>query len=312
MADSSSGPAARPRGYDEFSAALGRVVTPEGVARGLAFRPRPTDIVISPYAKCGTTWLQQIVHGLRTHGDMDFDDISRVVPWIETAHDLGIDLDAEQRANPRAFKSHLPWHPIPKGARYVVSLRDPKDALASMYRFMEGWFFEPDTVTIDELVLRRSLDRSEGRDYWTHFASWWARRGDPGVLLLAYELVKEDLPGTVRRVADFAGIEADDTLVDLVAEQASLPFMLAHKDRFDDLLMRRLSERVCGLPAGSDSAKVRQGEVGSGVREMSAQVAERIDAMWRDAIETELGLGSYQEAVEILRGALPSGRCGPG
>ena len=48
-------------------------------------------------------------------------------------------------AEPRAFKSHLPWMAVPKGARYIVSLRDPRDALVSMYRFMEGWFFEPGT-----------------------------------------------------------------------------------------------------------------------------------------------------------------------
>ena len=42
-----------------------------------------------------TTWIQQIVHMLRSGGDMDFDDISRVSPWIEVAFALGGDLDAE-------------------------------------------------------------------------------------------------------------------------------------------------------------------------------------------------------------------------
>ena len=60
---------------------------------------------------------------------MDFDDISRVVPWIETARCSIIDLEAPQRAEPRGFKSHLSYAAIPKGARYVVSLRDPKDAI---------------------------------------------------------------------------------------------------------------------------------------------------------------------------------------
>ena len=42
----------------------------------------------------------------------------------------------------------------------------------------------------------------------------------------------------------------------------SLEAMLAHKDKYDDLLMRELSERRAGLPPGSDSAKVRKGRVG--------------------------------------------------
>jgi len=32
--------------------------------------------------KCGTTWMQQIVHGLRTRGSMDFNEITRVVPFL--------------------------------------------------------------------------------------------------------------------------------------------------------------------------------------------------------------------------------------
>jgi membrane protein len=88
--------------------------------RWQAFQPRPSDIIITPYAKCGTTWLQQIAHGLRTRGSMDFNEITEVTPWIENAALLGWDLDAEQAANPRLFKSHLAWREVPKGARYIV------------------------------------------------------------------------------------------------------------------------------------------------------------------------------------------------
>ena len=46
---------------------------------------------------------------------MDFDDISRVVPWIEMGRRVDIDLNAEQRGNPRGFKSHLEFDQLPKG-----------------------------------------------------------------------------------------------------------------------------------------------------------------------------------------------------
>lgn len=49
-------------------------------ALGLAFKPHPSDI-ITPYAKCCTTLLQQITHELRTRGSIDFDEINSVVPW---------------------------------------------------------------------------------------------------------------------------------------------------------------------------------------------------------------------------------------
>jgi hypothetical protein len=111
----------RARSHAELVKLQPRFVGQDEVAASIkAYRPRPTDIVISPAGKCGTTWLQQTFHTLRTRGDMDFDDISRVVPWIETAQSLGIDLEAPQRAEPRGFKSHLPYDRIPKGSRYVV------------------------------------------------------------------------------------------------------------------------------------------------------------------------------------------------
>src|SRR3954451_2025448 len=86
----------------------------ESTQYGVSYQAQPTDLFISPFAKCGTTWLQQIVHGLRTGGAMDFSEITEVVPWLEMAFDLGLDLDAPQPA-PRAFKSHLTWDDIPKG-----------------------------------------------------------------------------------------------------------------------------------------------------------------------------------------------------
>jgi hypothetical protein len=114
----------------EMAELQGKLFQPQQIADSIkSYRPRPTDIIISPFAKCGTTWLQQTFHTLRTRGDMDFDDISRVVPWIETAQGTGVDVEGPQRGEPRGFKSHLPYDQMPKGARYVVSLRDPKDAL---------------------------------------------------------------------------------------------------------------------------------------------------------------------------------------
>src|SRR5882757_1875779 len=115
-----------------------------------SYRPRASDVVIASFANCGTTWLQQMFHALRTRGDMSFEEISTVVPWIETAVSLSLDLDAPQCAEPRGFKSHLSYPEIPKGSRYVISVRDPKDVLISSYRFNEGWFFEPGAISITD------------------------------------------------------------------------------------------------------------------------------------------------------------------
>jgi hypothetical protein len=185
-----------------------------------------------------------------------------------------------------------------------VSVRDPRDAMLSLYHFFENWFFEAGTISVDDFArqryFRRGEDRAEGNDYWSHFNSWWAVRDDPAVLLLGYEHMKRDLPGTVRRVARFIGIELDDALFDIVERQSSLAFMLAHKDRFDDRLMRDRSEAVLALPPGSDSAKVRSGRVGSHAGELSPELAQAFDRIWEETVTPVHGLASYADALEAL------------
>ncbi|HEY5644515.1 MAG TPA: sulfotransferase domain-containing protein, partial [Pseudomonadales bacterium] len=239
-----------------------------------------------------------IVHTLRTRGDMDFDDISRVVPWIETSAALGIDLNAEQRAEPRVFKSHLGWDAIPKGGRYINVVRDPADALVSMYRFAEGWFFEPGTVELEEFALTGFVAE---RGYYKHLKSWWPRRNDPDVLFLAYEQMQKDTRRTIRRVADFIGVALDDALLDLTEEHASMAFMLAHKDRFDDYLMRKLSEERLNLPEGSDSAKVREGKSGGGAV-LSGKVRAELERLWAEEITAPLGYPDYASLIAELEG----------
>ena len=110
-------PLRRPTSVPEMFERVVHMFTPQAFEHGMALVPRADDVFIAPYPKSGTTWLQQIVHQLRTGGDMDFDEITRVVPWLEAALDMGLDLDAPQRAEPRAFKTHLAWDLVPKGGR---------------------------------------------------------------------------------------------------------------------------------------------------------------------------------------------------
>src|SRR5580658_1008542 len=231
----------RARSIAEWNEIRGRMSAPEDVPEAIkSYRARPTDIVITPFGKCGTTWLQQTFHTLRTGGDMDFDDISRVVPWIETALVVGLDLEAPQRAEPRGFKSHLSYDRMPKGARYVVSLRDPKDAAVSMFRFMEGWFLEPGSASVDEFALARLAEPDDSSTYWRHLISWWNERDNPDVLTFSYEQMTDQPEASIRRLAAFCGLPLDEALLALTLERSSLAYMLAHKDRFDDAMMRKV------------------------------------------------------------------------
>lgn len=295
--------ASRARSLAEFGKLGGVMFAPADIGAGIgAYRARASDVVITPFAKCGTTWLQQIFHTLRTRGDFDFDDISRVVPWIETAKIVDLDLEGPQRAEPRGFKSHLSYTAVPKGARYIVAFRDPKDACVSMHKFMEGWFLEPGAVSMTEFAENWIGRGAAGTDYWTHLLSWWAERDNPAVLILSYEQMTAEPEAAIRQVAAFCGIALDDELMALTKAQSSFAFMLEHKDRFDDVMMRKASEVRCNLPPGSDSAKVRKGGSGGHKAELSPDIAAAIDAMWAARVAPATGFADYAALVaEIQR-----------
>ncbi|MGE3464349.1 MAG: sulfotransferase domain-containing protein, partial [Pseudomonadales bacterium] len=175
-------------------------------------------------------------------------------------------------------------------------VRDPADALVSMYKFNEGWFLEPGSVSLDEFALTGFIEQ---RGYYKHLKSWWPRRNDPDVLFLAYEHMRRDTRKTIRRVAAFIGVPLDGALLDLTEEHASMAFMLAHKDRFDDYLMRKLSEERMDLPEGSDSAKVREGTSGGGAV-LSPKVRAELDRLWAEEITAELDFPDYASLIATL------------
>ena len=279
----------------EMQDCLNRLMSAQGIQRAQAFRPRSTDVVISPFAKCGTTWVQQIVHGLRTRGSMEFGEITEVVPWIELAYDMGIDPEAAQKANPRAFKSHLPWDRIQKGGRYICVVRDPSDALVSMYRFFEGWYFEPGSISIDAFARGEYMARTAPRSYWHHLASWWPQRVRPDVLLLCFEEMKTDLQRSVHQIAKLMGIAVDRELEDIVIAQSSIEFMRKHETQFDDHLVREARDGACGLPGGARTSKVRAGRVGDHAHELSAEIIDGLNYIWHRDIETRFGFASYAQ-----------------
>ena len=287
-------PVKRPTSVEEMAARLENFFSQESLRQGLSFRPRPSDVFIATYPKCGTTWLQQIAHGLRTRGDMNFREITEVVPWLEVCLDLGMDPNGEQRAEPRLFKSHLTWDLIPKGGKYICVVRDPKDVLISQYHIWEGWFFERGTISLEDSARAFFTAPQLPLRYWNHILSWWPQRNNPNVLLLSYESMKQDSARAVEAVAEFLGVPLDQPLREIVLRQSSIAFMKQHADQFDDHLVRNARDEIAGLPQGGDSSKVRDGNVGNHRTELSTELSEQLDTIWRDEVTPSLGFTDYQ------------------
>ena len=103
------------------------VTTMEALKKGLDFHPWPSDVLLTTGLKCGTTWMQQIMHGLRSGGDMSFEEIDTVFPSLELYYGYQPDGDLafeQPFSPPRFFRTHHPFGMTPQGfGKYIVVTR---------------------------------------------------------------------------------------------------------------------------------------------------------------------------------------------
>ena len=295
------GPVRRPDTIDELRQRLRYFRSAESDRHADRMAPRPTDVFIATYPKCGTTLLQQMAHTLRTRGDMSFDEITAVVPWLESAWDIGIEPGADQTARPRAFKTHRTAAGLPSSSRFIHMTRDPLAVADSFYRFFSGWAFEAGSITLDEFATGMILEGTKAGRYWDHLLSWWPRRHDPNVLFLTYEDFLADPLTVIQQVAALLGIELDPELSEITMQNTSLQFMRRHYRRFDDHLLRRYRDPILGLPADGKTLKVSLANTRR--QQLCLSVQNLFARRWEETIGRELGIPDYLTLRKELRTA---------
>jgi aryl sulfotransferase len=215
------------------------------------WRPRPDDIVIATYPKCGTTWMQRIVGMLVFHSAEPF-SIHDVSPWFDARFREPIEAvaaKAEAQTHRRVLKSHLPLYALPLhdgGVRYIHVARDGRDACLSFHNhslaFTAAALAKFDRIGMEDPRIGRPYPRPEpdfraffrrwvategaaeqatpAPDFFEFERSWWSERARPNILLVHYADLKSDLGGEVRRIAAFLGIECAADIIDRIVEAA--------------------------------------------------------------------------------------------
>ncbi|KOO27862.1 hypothetical protein Ctob_008452 [Chrysochromulina tobinii] len=282
--------------------------TAESVRVGRAIKVRKSDVFVVTYPKCGTTWMTQICQMLRSRGSMDFGEITEVCPWDILAHDCGQNLDDDQLASPRVFKSHESHADIAKGGKYIYVARDPLDAFFSFYKFLPAYTgLQPNDI--DERAFSDAIfaGASHSGQIWNHLLGWWDHRHDPNVLFIFFEDLAENLREQVVRVATFMGLDPnDEPLIKLVLERASFDFMSSEQQahHFDDHFVRSKILPKMGLAPNTPLlvSKVRRdgGTVGSR-RKLPEDVALKLKAKWATIVQPRTGCADYAALRESLR-----------
>ena len=212
-------------------------------ARWDGFQHRPGDVFVCTPPKCGTTWTQAIVASILWPDGRPPGPVMAISPWIEMKLMPAADMRAmlATQTHRRFMKSHTPADGIPwfDDARYIFVARDGRDAFMSLCNHMEKFRDEvrghlnaqaPDGIQKLEAWdgdLHRFFQtwRADDGVFFGHVASFWARRGQSNLLLVHYNDLKADLPGEMRRVADFIGADVPAAAWPAVVERCRFETM---------------------------------------------------------------------------------------
>ena len=283
---------------------------------------RRGDVIVATFAKCGTTWLEQILLLLVARGDAGaLDPVhknaysaarGRGKVWLEAA--LSADggfgafgkrgegapvslADFEDMPAPRIIKSHARRRlllgrddagDLPEGVRVVVVTRNPKDACTSGYYHA----FNPH---------KRGWPFAAWASAWAAGAvpsgSWfeWTREWRDGEdwdradrLWIHYEDMLDDPVDAVARVARLLWPDEalDQTLIETVAEKAGFSAMRAQIAAQDD-----------DWAAGR--GHMRKGKVGDWQTHFSPRLADDFDLLYHRHFK-KTGLVYDQGSAELL------------
>jgi len=206
------------------------------------FKPRADDVLITTAPKAGTTWMQQILHQLRSGGDDRFDSIDEVVPWLELprqgkAWQQRL-LEYDAIASPRVFKTHCTFEQTPggvDGAKIILSSRDPRDCCVSFYHHQMNMTNQARKLTgrqapasFDEFFERWI----EFAAWFRNVASWWPHRQHHNVLWLRYEDMKANFETSIDQILDFLDWALSKEQKQRAMEFSSFAWMKQHADKF--------------------------------------------------------------------------------
>lgn len=268
---------------------VGRVTHRPGFwsKRWRGYAPDEHDVIVCCYFKSGTNWTLQIAQQIAWRGSAEFDHIHDRVAWpdaVKPGYAIGLGDPGPRSESPtglRVIKTHAPWNEIPYSpkARYVLVVRDPKDAFVSSYHFIRDVALGPLMPSVESWH-RAYLGPTFPPGNWAeHAASYWRARELENVLFLSFKEMKQDLRRAVERIAAHVGVELSPEELERVLARSSFAYMKAKDSQFAPGAL---------TPWSAGGALVRSGRQGGSSELLSVDEQLRIDETFQRRLR-ELG-----------------------
>lgn len=213
------------------------------------FAFRDDDIIIATWAKSGTTWTQQIVGQLIFDGQEAL-PVADMSPWLDFVlppPEAGPELVKTQKHR-RFVKTHLPLDALtfsPR-AKYLYVGRDGRDAAWSMHNHHANFTADfypqfnnnprkgpdpgprltpPNPDVVEYFREWLYWGGYPWWPFWENVRTWWAARNLPNVMLVHFANLKADMPGQMRRIAEFLDIRIDEKRWPTIVEHCTFDYM---------------------------------------------------------------------------------------
>jgi aryl sulfotransferase len=213
------------------------------------FKFRDNDIIISTYAKSGTTWVQQMIAQMMLGPDPEL-AVAEMSPWMDLrVPPKQVKLPhLEAQTGRRFLKMHLPVDALvysPR-AKYIYIGRDGRDVALSVYNHHANanatWYAALNDTPgrVGPPIERPPADIHQywvdwmERDgfpwwpFWENVRSWWAIRDLPNLMLVHFAELKQDLPGQMRAMAKFLEMPVKESDWPAILEYCSFDWMKAN------------------------------------------------------------------------------------
>ncbi len=194
----------------------------------ILFGERDDDIYISTYPKSGTTVMQMILYQLTTDGNMDFNHIYDVSPWIRNAsHKKQAPV---KLPSPRLIKTHDYYHKFQKKTkgRFIYVYRNGMDVAVSLYHQQKNY-------NKSDLEFNKFLTTFFKRKAWfKHTKDWFRNKNNFPVLYVKYEDLIKNKKKEIMRIIDFCELKSSEEAIARAIKYSSFDYMKKHENKFGD------------------------------------------------------------------------------
>lgn len=237
----------QPNYFDTPYFRLSHAFIKETFLDSLSYEAKEDDLFIATYPKNGTTWTQQIVYLIQHQAQPpdSFDHLYSNSVFLEMKGKEAI----KRIQPPGSIKVHLPLELTPWNdkAKYIVVIRNPKDALVSYFHHHVGMdiYYDFKDGSFDDFFNMWIGGQCEFGDYYHFVNSWLSMKHLDNVFFITYEFMKEFPGEAICQIADFMDsekygkvIREDKELLQSIITHSSVSAM---KKRFSKALQEQSS-----------------------------------------------------------------------